>query len=122
MAAHIRKQCKRLNLVGHAHELTFSCYQRLPLLSRDRTRLWLAEAIRAARAKCQFDLWAYVFMPEHVHLLVYPRQPDYSISRTLWSIKQPVARQAIDYLAKHSSGWLAKLTVPAGARNSAASD
>jgi putative transposase len=101
----------RFNEPGHAHELTFSCYQRLPLLSRDRTRLWLAQAIDAARHRLQFDLWAYVFMPEHVHLLVYPRRPDYRISSILWRIKQPVALRAVYFLAKHSSEWLARLSV-----------
>src|SRR6516225_4955404 len=64
-----RKRCRRYNEPGRAHELTFSCYRRLPLLSRDRTREWLIEAIQAARAQERFDLWAYVVMPEHVHIL-----------------------------------------------------
>jgi putative transposase len=83
MPASIHKQCVRFNEPGHAHELTFSCYRRLPLLARDRTRVWLAEAIAAARARQQFELWAYVFMPEHVHPLVYPRRRDYQISSIL---------------------------------------
>ncbi len=60
-----RKRCRRYDEVGHAHELTFSCDRRLPLLSRDRTRHWLIEAIQAARGRTRFDLWAYVIMPEH---------------------------------------------------------
>ena len=48
-----------------------------------------------------FDLWAYVFMPDHVHLVIYPRCDDYSISRILLSIRQPVARKAIAYLKVH---------------------
>jgi putative transposase len=105
-----RKQCVRYNEPGHAHELTFSCYQQLPLLSRDRTRAWLAEAIQLARVRLQFDLCAYVFMPEHVHLLIHPRQPDYRISTILWAIKRPVARRAILFLSQNSPEWLARLT------------
>jgi putative transposase len=111
METPIRKQCVRFNEPGHAHELTFSCYRRWPLLTRDRTRLWLAEAIDAARARLQFDLWAYVFMPEHVHLLIYPRRPDYRIASILWWIKRPVAKRVLRYLAEHSPDWLAKLSV-----------
>jgi putative transposase len=37
-------------------------------------------------------------MPDHVHLLIYPRNSDYSISSILQSIKQPVAARAIAYL------------------------
>jgi len=32
----IRKTCKRHNVPGHAHFLTFSCFQRRPFLGRDR--------------------------------------------------------------------------------------
>jgi putative transposase len=46
-----RKKLQHFNLPGHAHELTFSCYRRLPLLSRDRTRQWMIEAIESARNK-----------------------------------------------------------------------
>jgi putative transposase len=37
-------------------------------------------------------------MPNHVHLIVCPRREQYSISAILQTIKQPVARRAIQYL------------------------
>ncbi|NLX99777.1 MAG: hypothetical protein GXY83_27080 [Rhodopirellula sp.] len=49
----------------------------------------------AAREKHGFDLWAWVVMPEHVHLLIYPKLPGYRIDKILASIKRPVARNAI---------------------------
>ncbi|MEO6811603.1 MAG: transposase [Isosphaeraceae bacterium] len=91
--------------------MTFSCYRRLPLLSRDRTRQWLVEAIDQARHRMGFDLWAYVIMPEHVHILVCPRRPDSEISPILWQIKQPVGRCAIEYLRAHVPEFLPKLSV-----------
>ncbi|RKY06672.1 MAG: hypothetical protein DRP56_06985, partial [Planctomycetota bacterium] len=42
-----------------------------------------------------FDIWAFVLMPEHVHLLIYPTDVSYSISAILKSIKQSTARRAI---------------------------
>jgi REP-associated tyrosine transposase len=96
-----RKTCRRYNDPGHAHELTFSCYKRRPFLSRKRTCCYLADAIVRAREKHQFDVWAYVFMPEHAHLLIHPRNADYSISDILLSIKQSVSRRALIYLRKH---------------------
>ena len=51
-----------------------------------------------------FDLWAYVLMPEHVHLLIYPKADDYSISAILTDIKQPVTRKALKYIRTHSPG------------------
>ena len=87
-----RKRCRRYDEPGHAHELTFSCYRRLPLLSRDRTRGWLVEAIDEARSREKFDLWAYVIMPEHVHLLL-SEPPTHPLSTVLGSLKRSVSKQ-----------------------------
>jgi putative transposase len=105
------KTCRRDNTPGHAHELTFSCYRGLRLLSRDRTRRWLIEAIDGARHKSHFDLWAYVIMPEHAHILLYPGEPRDSVSSVLWRIKQPVGQKAIDFLERNAPHWLQHLTV-----------
>ena len=67
-----RKTCKRFNEPGHAHSLTFSCFKRHPFLSRARTRRWMIDAIRGTCKKHNIGIWAYVIMPEHVHLLIYP--------------------------------------------------
>ena len=52
-----------VNAPGEAHELTF--------LKRERVCGWLADALNDARAKLDVRLWAYVFMPDHVHLLIW---------------------------------------------------
>ena len=109
-----RKRCQRYDDPGHAHELTFSCYRRLPLLSRDRTREWLVEAIEDARGRERFDLWAYVIMPEHVHVLIHPREHGYEVSRILWRIKRPLGRRAVAYLRVNAPSFLARLTVKRG--------
>ena len=98
-----RKTCHRYSIPGHAHELTFSCFRGQPFLSFDRTMQYLAETIIRAKLKHEFDLWAYVFMPEHVHLLIWPRNEIYSISETLLSIKQSVSRKAMLYLRKNDA-------------------
>ena len=64
---------KSFNIPGHAHELTFSCYRKYPFFKAEaRCCEWLAEAIGAARQSQSFWLWAFVIMPDHVHLIVYP--------------------------------------------------
>ncbi|NOZ23829.1 MAG: hypothetical protein GXP25_22350, partial [Planctomycetes bacterium] len=104
-----RKTVTHFNEPGHAHELTFSCFQRRSFLTKDRTRQYLAEAILKAKQKHQFDVWAYVFMPEHVHLLIWPRKDGYSISQILRSIKQSVSRRAIRYLRRNNPDGLNQL-------------
>lgn len=96
------RTCKRYNVPGHAHSLTFSCCHRRALLQDDSVKLLLVKSIAAARERHRFDLWAYVIMPDHVHLLIFPRQEVYSISTILAGIKRPVAYQANRLLGRVS--------------------
>ena len=111
-----RNHRKNYNDVGHAHELTFSCYHRFEFLKSDRTCHWLAESLNNAHYKCEFDLWAYVFMPDHVHLIVHPRKHSYDIAAIRKAIKSPVASRAIHYLELHAPQWLPKITRKRGER------
>ena len=104
-----RKRCRRLNEPGHAHALTFSCFRRQPFLSKGRSRQWMIEAIDKARVEHQFDLWAYVVMPEHVHLLICPTEAEYSISAILKTMKQFVSREAIHFLQHNAPEFLPHL-------------
>jgi REP-associated tyrosine transposase len=101
---------------GHAHALTFSCFHRFPFLSAERTCAWLVESIENARAELWFALWAYVFMPEHVHLVIHPSGTVLEISRTLRSIKEPVGRRATSYIVKNVPEWLPRITHQRGSR------
>jgi putative transposase len=104
-----RKTCRRYNEPGHAHSLTFSCFRQRPFLSKDTARRWLVEAIDRARQKRAFDLWAYVIMPEHVHLLVWPREPQYSVSQFLTSVKRPVTLKALSHVRKSAPAFLSRM-------------
>src|SRR5688572_9954426 len=108
MAGH-RKTVKSFNEPGHAHELTFSCYQRLPLLSKDRTRSWFIDAMKTTRRDLHVDLWAYVIMPEHVHVLLWPRELKYEMKLIKAGLKSPVAKRAINLLKKMKSPFLDRL-------------
>lgn len=107
METHHRKQCVRYNIPGHAHELTFSCFQQRRFLSSKKACSYLAEAITTSKLKYNFHVWAYVFMPEHVHILILPLNNDYSISNILASIKQSSSRRILNDLRKHKPEKLA---------------
>jgi putative transposase len=100
------KRCKRRNSAGDTHFLTFSCFRRQPFLVKDRSRHWVLDAIRKAQQTHDFSIWAWVIMPEHVHLLIRPRQEIYSISGILKSIKQPVTNAALKFLRAEAPGFL----------------
>lgn len=97
---------------GHAHFVTFSCFQRLPLLTKDRTRQWVVVAMEEMRRKLDVGVWAYVVMPEHVHVLFYPRTSTYEMRRILVALKRPVSDAARKHLEDTSAiRWLKRLTV-----------
>ena len=87
----------RFNIPGHAHELTFSCFKRLPLLKSLYVKQLMADSVNNAQTIHNFEVWAYVFMPEHVHIMIYPINEIYSISDILKSIKQSISRKFINY-------------------------
>ncbi|MCX7426106.1 MAG: transposase [Planctomycetia bacterium] len=111
-----QKTRRRFDERGQARELTFSCYRRFAFLGRDRTRAWFVEELEEARKKWSFDLWAYVIMPEHVHLLICPIAPTASAGVIMGRIKEAVARKAIAYLRANSPQWLPRITVREGDR------
>jgi putative transposase len=107
----VRHLRRSIDLPGHAHELTFCTYQGYKLLSKDRTRVWFIDALQRARRMHEFQIWAYVIMPEHVHLLILPERDDYKIGRILKSVKLSVAKRAVLFLEKTDPVWLERLTV-----------
>ena len=110
-SANRRKKVRHFDEPGHAHFLTFSCYRRMALLGKDRTRLWFVEALQDARGKHVFDLWAWVIMPEHVHLSIWPRRTEYRTEAMLADVKRPVGQKAVAWLRENSPEFLEKLTV-----------
>jgi putative transposase len=95
-------------------ELTFSCYRRYPFLSKDQSRTWFIEALEEFRSKWPIDVWAYVIMPEHVHLLLAPREEGVAVGRFVGRIKEKVARRGIAWLEQHATKWLDRITLQEG--------
>jgi putative transposase len=106
--------CKRVRHYhdpGHVHELTFSCYRRCPLLTNDHWRCLLSEAIDRANVRHDYRLTAFVFMPEHVHLLVYPGPNASPIEALLRAIKRPFSYRIKCLLQESGGSLLRRLTI-----------
>jgi putative transposase len=88
-----RKTVRHVDVPGQIHELTFSCQGRRALLMSSVLCQMLVLAIDRAVERLGFQLLAFVFMPEHVHLIVRAVRPDARISRLLYAIKKPVAER-----------------------------
>jgi putative transposase len=109
-----RKRVKHYDEPGDFHELTFSCYHRWKLLTNDPWRAFLARAIDDAFVAENCCLAAFVFVPEHVHLLMYPADgtPDVErVSRLLAAIKRPSSVQVKRKLVEANSPLLKRLTI-----------
>ena len=107
---------RNYNDPGHAHCFTFCCLRRLKLLNADRTRTWVCEAVEDARDELGWDVWAYVLMPEHVHLLACPRDRVYDVADFRRAVKEPVGRRAMAFLERHAPEFFPRLTRRRGRR------
>lgn len=111
MPAPHRKKLKRVHRPGHFHELTFSCYHGKPLLTNDPWRRELSQHVNDVGRDHQIDLHAFVFMPNHVHLLVYPLHSGSDIAKSLGQFKNRFSRSIKKILQQNKSRLLSELTV-----------
>ena len=106
-----RKSIRHFHEPGDLHELTFSCYRRMPLLTNDVWREMFFRSIEKAITRWNFRLVAFVLMPEHVPLLVYPTTPGVEIDNLLSAIKQPYSVKIKNLLVASGSDLVNRLTV-----------
>ena len=87
-----RKHMRRWETPRGVRFLTFSCQRRLPLLSNPAIADLVVQSVSHARAG--IELFAFVIMPEHVHVLCRPRI-EHSIENVLRSAKMSVAKRVL---------------------------
>lgn len=105
------KTRKSYNDPGHVHELTFSCHAKMLLLNDGRICESFLENLDCARRSLEYEVWAYVLMSNHVHLLVWPKQEEYSISDFLHAFKLPTAKFAAAVISRENQLLAEELTV-----------
>src|ERR1019366_8755689 len=74
------------------HFITFSCYQRMPLLTRTMGYGAFERELETVRRRYAFVVAGYVLMPEHVHLLVSEPQVS-TLAVVLQVLKQQTSRK-----------------------------
>lgn len=85
---------KRFQNTSQSHFATFSCYRRQPLFTPEANRRIFEQALERIRGTFDLRVYAYVVMPEHVHLLLsVPKQS--TLADALKSLKQVVSRRLI---------------------------
>jgi len=114
----VRKLRRNSDDAAVAHALTFSCFRRQPFFGRERACLWLVDAIDRARKRYALDVWAYVFMPNHVHMILWPQADAFRVQAVLAAIKLPVSRRAVAWVTREAPAFLPNMldAQPNGAR------
>ena len=99
------RELHRYQQAGDGHFITFSCYQRRPLLFEPQARDLFLEVLEETRAKFAFVVMGYVVMPEHVHLLA--SEPEHgSLALALQMLKQNSSRRLRARGAHHAESEL----------------
>jgi putative transposase len=96
---------KRFQETREPHFLTFSCYRRRPKFDNDTARSEFVSALERVRQNYELCVYAYVVMPEHVHLLINEPQHN-TLAQAIKSLKQGVARRIA--LRAKDSFWEAR--------------
>lgn len=65
---------RRVDEPGHTHFWTISCYRRLQFFHDDGMKRVAVAALWRLRQRFGVCLLAYVVMPEHLHVLLYPQR------------------------------------------------
>jgi putative transposase len=84
----------RFHHSGQSHFVTFCCYHRRRLFTTDASRRIFESALERVRRSFRLQVYGYVVMPEHVHLLLSEPQQD-TLADALKSLKQGAARRLI---------------------------
>jgi len=85
---------KRYQQTRQSHFVTFCCFHRRRLLTTDASRRTFEAALERVRRSFNLRVYAYVIMPEHVHLLL--SEPERGLlADALKSLKQGISRRLI---------------------------
>jgi putative transposase len=83
---------KRFQRAEALHFITFSCFHRLPFLEAPEPKETIEDLLERTRARHQARGYAYVLMPEHIHLLIN-EPPSILVAQFLKALKQIASRK-----------------------------
>jgi REP element-mobilizing transposase RayT len=90
-----RKTRKSWNVPGQAHMLTFSTNGCRPYLALPGAPKAFLDNLDRARHLLEFEVWAYVVMLDHAHVLLRPLSEAYDMAKILRAIKEQSARDIL---------------------------
>ena len=91
MPAHLERRQK----TGNSHFLTFSRHDRKPYLEAPHTKALFEQSLEQTRIRYAWSIYAYIVMPEHVHLLV-SEPASISLATVIGALKRSVSKQSTE--------------------------
>jgi putative transposase len=88
-----RKSIRHFDTPSGVHMLTFSTLRRQPLMLLPGVNEFVAASIDRACERHQYRLLAFVFMPEHIHLVVHAEPEASRVSALLYAMKHPASHR-----------------------------
>jgi putative transposase len=84
-----RPRLKSFDYKGiHRYFVTVCTHERMPLFANDEIVTVSLEALKRTSEEWGFKVWAFCFMPDHVHLLVEGNRADSDLRRFISAFKQ----------------------------------
>ena len=99
------RNLKRYHGRGDLHFITFSCYERRPLLGTARARNFFLKILEQVRRRCAASVVGYMVMPEHAHLLVSEPKKG-TLAKLVQVLKQRVSHAMRQRRRRRVSGQL----------------
>jgi len=87
---------------NHYHYLTESTYHRARVFDSDRFKQHFVQTLGDLRAELGFKIFAYVLMPEHCHLLIWPA-PTANPSQIMQKLSERTANFILRHLRKNAA-------------------
>ena len=94
---------KRYQQGGDTHFVTFSCDRRAPLLAEPGAYEFFEQVLERTRKRHGLQIFGYVLMPEHVHLLT-AEPPNFLLETFIKVVKQETSKKLKGVARKHF--WL----------------
>ncbi len=88
----------------YCYFVTTATQDRRPLFRDERLCQMLVKNLRYYRDRMNFALHGYVIMPDHIHLLVTPRQPE-TVSDVMRNLKSYTSKEIREVLGTQGSIW-----------------
>ena len=104
----LRPHRKTQHKEGDIHFLTFSTFHQQPFFPGAYAAEWFLQFLAKARERCPFQLFAYVIMPEHIHLILRPGD-GVTMQKIYWHLKRPMTDKVVLWVKEHHPEFLTRM-------------